>query len=321
VIADTSGAAARAALLALACLALAVPWRAGWAQPAAAWAAAPGPAPGPPRIIGGTSLGCIAGAQAPLPAGPVGRQRLRTGDAAERGAADDAGRSGRGSGWQAVRVSRNRHWGHPSLLAFVQEIAARASAKGFPPLWIGDMAQPRGGPMPYGHVSHQTGLDVDIWLDVTPRPATLPIAAREAIEVPSLVRPDETGIDPARFTARHAALIRLAAEGKGVDRVLVHHAIKRELCRLHRGEAWLRRVRPWRGHDSHMHIRLRCPNDQGSGQPDCQDIAPPPPSDGCDASLDWWLTEEARRPPPRPPGPPPALPAACAAVLQATGSR
>jgi penicillin-insensitive murein endopeptidase len=94
---------------------------------------------------------------------------------------------------------------------------------------------------------------------------------------------------------------------------LVNHGIKRSLCRMHRGEAWLRRVRPWRGHDSHMHLRLRCP----AGHVDCQDIAPPPPGDGCDASLDWWLSEEARNPPRRPPPPTPIMPASCGPVFSA----
>ncbi|MBP0466042.1 penicillin-insensitive murein endopeptidase [Roseomonas sp. PWR1] len=249
------------------------------------WGGVSTPAPGPTRIIGGTSLGCIAGA-VQLPS--------------------------EGPGWQAVRVSRNRHWGHPVLIDWVRDFAGEAQRRGFPDLWIGDLAQPRGGPMTYGHASHQTGIDVDIWLDLSAKPR-VPAAAREDIRVASLVLPDETGVDPARFTDRHAALIRLAVERPGVDRLLVNHAIKRELCRRHRGEAWLRRVRPWRGHDSHMHVRLRCP----AGQPECLDIAPPPPGDGCDASLDWWLSEEARRPTPRPPGPPPRLPAACAGVLAA----
>jgi penicillin-insensitive murein endopeptidase len=180
-------------------------------------------------------------------------------------------------------------------------------------LWIGDIAQPRGGPMPYGHVSHQTGLDVDIWLDLRPKPR-VPASRREELSIPSLVLADESGVDPARWTARHAQLIRIAAEAPNVDRLLVNFAIKRRLCADHRGEAWLRRVRPWRGHDSHMHIRLRCP----PGSPECRDIAPPPPGDGCDATLDWWFTPEARRPVvPGPPGPPPRLPVACAGVLAA----
>ena len=68
--------------------------------------------------------------------------------------------------------------------------------------------------MPYGHSSHQVGLDADIWLELSPKPA-LTVAAREDIAVPSLVLPDESGIDPARWTARHAALIRLAADTAG----------------------------------------------------------------------------------------------------------
>ncbi len=169
----------------------------------AVWGAVSRPAPGPPRVIGAYALGCIAGAVA-LPL--------------------------EGPGWQVVRASRNRFWGHPSLIAFIRDFAGRARARGFADLWIGDLGQPRGGPMAFGHASHQSGLDVDVWLDLAPKPA-VPAAAREDIRVASLVLPDETGIDPARWTPRHAALIRLAAESPGVERVLVNHAIKRALCR------------------------------------------------------------------------------------------
>ena len=251
------------------------------------WAAASRPAAGPARTIGGTSLGCIAGAVPLPPDGP---------------------------GWQAVRLSRNRNWGHPELISWIGDLAARASSSGLPDLYIGDLSQPRGGPMPFGHASHQSGIDVDVWLDLRPKPR-LPAAARENPDTPSLVLPDESGVDPARWTAAHAALIRTAAESQGVDRILVNHAIKRRLCADHRGAAWLRRVRPWRGHDAHMHVRLRCP----PGSPECQEMAPPPPGDGCDASLDWWQTEDARRPPraSSPPQPVPRLPAACTGVLRA----
>jgi len=258
------------------------------AQPRSnAWSDVGTPTAGAPRVIGGAALGCLSGAvQLPL----------------------------EGAGYQAVRVSRNRHWGHPDTIRFVQEFAAETRRSGLPDLWIGDLAQPRGGPMPWGHVSHQNGLDVDIWLDLLPKPPQ-PRAAREEIRITSLVLPDQSGVDPRRFTPAHVAVIRQAAEHPRVDRVIVNHGIKRSLCAAHRGEAWLRRVRPWRGHDSHMHIRLRCP----AGSPDCRDAPPIAAGDGCDASLDWWQSEEARRPPARParPGPPPALPAACAGVLRA----
>jgi penicillin-insensitive murein endopeptidase len=252
------------------------------------WAAPPRPSPGAARSIGTTNLGCLAGAAALPPEGP---------------------------GWQAIRTSRNRHWGHPAAIALVAQVAGRARAAGLPDLWIGDLSQPRGGPLPWGHASHQSGLDADIWLDLSPKPR-VPAPQREDLSIPSLVRADGEDVDPARWTARHATLIRIAAEAPGLDRLLVNPAIKRRLCADHRGAPWLRRVRPWRGHDSHMHLRLRCPADS----PECRDIAPPPPGDGCDASLEWWFSEEARNPPRRPPArpaPPARLPLSCAAVLAA----
>lgn len=274
---------ALALLSLLALLATPAPLAAQEISRAALWAAPAGPAPGAARIVGSYTLGCIGGAVALPPEGP---------------------------GWQVVRLSRNRNWGHPSLIAFIRDFSARARAAGHGDLLIGDLSQPRGGPMPFGHASHQIGLDADIWLDLTRR-APLNREQRESVTVASLVLADETDVDRARFTDRHAALIRLAAETPGVERVLVNHAIKRALCRAHSGQAWMRRVRPWRGHDQHMHVRLGCP----PGSPDCRDQAPPPAGDGCDASLDWWLSADARRPATHPPGPPPRLPPACAPIL------
>lgn len=274
-----------AALVALAAMLLSGP---AAAAEGGNWGQISRPSAGPVRVLGGSGLGCIAGAVA-LPS--------------------------EGPGWQVVRLSRNRYWGHPALVEAVKGLAGRARRAGLPDVWIGDLSQPRGGPMSWGHASHQNGLDVDIWFDLTPKPAR-PAAAREHIDVPSLVLADGSGVDPRRFTERHALLIRLAAETPGVDRVLVNHTIKRALCERHPGAAWLRYVRPWRGHDEHLHLRMRCP----VGQAECKDLPPPPPGDGCDASLAWWSSPEAQRPPasrPGPPSPPPALPAACRALLAA----
>ena len=241
----------------------------------------------PVRIIGGQASGCIAGA-VELPA--------------------------EGPGFQTIRQSRSSFWGYPGTVGAVETLAAEASRAGLPPLYIGDLSRPGGGPIPGGHASHQLGLDADIYLDVTPKPA-LDAARRDDLEPPSLVRADQRDIDPAHWQPGVATVIRLATALPGVDRVLVNAAIKQQLCRTVAGDrGWLRLVRPWYGHASHMHIHFRCPADQ----PDCRDGAPPPPpGDGCDA-MSWWFTR-LDEPPAAASGPPPApppLPAACRSIVR-----
>ncbi len=74
-------------------------------------------------------------------------------------------------------------------------------------------------------------------------------------------------------------------------------------------------MRPWWGHDAHMHVRLACPEGAGA----CVDQAPPPPGDGCDETLAWWFTDEALNPkPPEKPAPELTLadlPPACRALV------
>src|SRR5664279_5515699 len=69
-----------------------------------------------------------------------------------------------GPTWQVMHLERNRNWGHPSLVKFLEKFAPLAAkVTGWKGILVGDMAQPRGGPLPFGHMSHQIGLDVDIW--------------------------------------------------------------------------------------------------------------------------------------------------------------
>ena len=54
-----------------------------------------------------------------------------------------------GSAWQVMRLSRNRNWGHPSLIRYIERFAQDAKEKdGWPGLLVGDLSMPRGGPMP-----------------------------------------------------------------------------------------------------------------------------------------------------------------------------
>ena len=186
-----------------------------------------------------------------------------------------------------------------------------ARGAGLGTLYMNDISLPHGGPMAGLHASHMLGLDADVWLDVRPKPA-LSAAERDEVAVEPLVWPDGRRIEAQRWSAGVVRLIRLATALPGVDRVLVNPAIKRQLCQTEADRSWLHLVRPWYGHTAHMHIHFRCP----AGQAECRDQVPPPPGDGCDASLDWWFARlDAPPAPPGPPPRPPTLPAACAGIL------
>ena len=246
------------------------------------------PAPLEARAIGSYARGCMAGAVA-LPID--------------------------GSAWQVMRLSRNRNWGHPQLIALLERLSKRVpEINGWPGLLVGDIAQPRGGPMLTGHASHQIGLDADIWL--TPMPdRRLSRAERETMSATNVVAPDWNDVDSAVWTPAHTALIRAAARERDVARLFVNPAIKRALCREAGSDrAWLRKVRPTYGHNYHFHIRMACP----AGEEGCADQDPPPAGEGCGADLDWWFTDEARNPkrgPPRPPMTMAQLPGECRRVL------
>lgn len=242
------------------------------------------------RSIGSYARGCLAGGRALSVDGPA---------------------------WQVMRLSRNRNWGHPDLIAFLERFAAAAKADGWPGLLVGDMAQPRGGPMITGHASHQIGLDADIWLLPAP-PRTFTAAEREQVSAVSMLKPGTREIDPRLWTPARTALIRRAALDPAVARIFVNPAIKQALCQAATGDrSWLRTVRPWYGHDYHFHVRLACPR----GAAGCADQEPPEAGDGCGADLAWWLGPEPYKPePPQPPKPPMKLkdlPQACADVLAA----
>jgi len=188
----------------------------------------------------------------------------------------------------------------------------------WPGILVGDMSQPRGGPMLTGHASHQIGLDVDIWL--TPMPAReLTRAEREEMSANNVVRPDRLDVDPSVWTQDHLNVIKAAAQDPQVQRIFVNAAIKKALCRDAKGDrSWLNTVRPYWGHDYHFHVRLVCP----PGQAACREQDPVPPGDGCDASLDYWFSDAVLHPRPGPERPKPPLtmaelPAECRMVLNA----
>jgi penicillin-insensitive murein endopeptidase len=222
-----------------------------------------------------------------------------------------------GQTWQVMRLSRNRNWGHPRLVNFLERLSKRVpEINGWPGLLVGDISQPRGGPMLTGHASHQIGLDADVWL--TPMPdRRLGAAEREEMSATDMVRSDRLDIDPTAWTPQHTALIRAVSKEDEVARIFVNAAIKKALCReAGTDRGWLRKVRPMFGHNYHFHIRLSCT----PGEAGCADQDPPPPGDGCGAELANWFTPQMLHPKPGKPRPPlvmAQLPAECRRVLVA----
>jgi penicillin-insensitive murein endopeptidase len=225
------------------------------------------PFPGPPRSIGGYADGCLVGATVLPIDGPT---------------------------WQVMRLSRNRNWGHPNLIAFLEEFADNAKKIGWNGLLIGDMSQPRGGPMLNGHSSHQIGLDADIWF--TPMPDHVQSREEREFSFPAdVVAKNQQDVDPEVWTRTRTDLIRTAAQDPAVTRIFVNAAIKKALCReTGPDRAWLAKVRPWYGHAEHFHVRIDCPADS----PACKPQPPVPDGDGCGRELDYWTKHPVLPPSP-----------------------
>ena len=247
-----------------------------------------------PAPHGGYAKGCVAGAERLAETGPT---------------------------WQAMRLSRNRNWGHPEAIDFVKRLSRKAARqRGWDGLYIGDISQPRGGPMLTGHRSHQIGLDIDIWLRRGDN-LGLSRAAREEFTAISMRRSKGAYVNK-NWTHAHHEILKAAAKDKSVARIFIFPGAKVQMCKDEKGDrAWLRKIRPWWGHHYHFHVRLNCPR----GARGCVDQAPPPAGDGC-ADAEKWVQDILNPPPPDPNAPPPKprreyvladLPKACNSVLKA----
>ncbi|MDT8857482.1 penicillin-insensitive murein endopeptidase [Paracoccaceae bacterium Fryx2] len=234
-----------------------------------------------------------------------------------------------GPTWQAMRLSRNRNYGQPVMIDYLQGLSVAATQIGWAGLYIGDISQPRGGPMTSGHASHQIGLDADVWM-LPPQRLNLSRAEREKISSIPVRSADQRSVT-SNWTARHHALMRAAASDPRVDRIFVAAAVKIEMCRTAtaKDKAWLQKIRPVAGHDTHFHVRLKCPRGArlcDTQTPTVADLSNG--GNGCDDTLAWWVTDYLNPPKPskKPKTPAPRaktpreftmadLPQQCAAVL------
>jgi penicillin-insensitive murein endopeptidase len=249
------------------------------------------------RAIGSYARGCLAGGKALAPDG---------------------------ESWQVMRRARNRNWGHPELIDYLESFAREVpKLTGWAGLLVGDISQARGGPMLTGHASHQIGLDADIWLTPMPR-KRLDADDRENMPAVNMARADWRDVDPKNWTPAHTRLIKAAASEPRVERIFVNPALKVALCREAGSDrSWLNKVRPIWGHNYHFHIRMSCP----PGVEGCAGQEPPNFGDGCGEELAGWIERQYKaifNPPKPKPGPKPkpkppmsldALPQECRQVL------
>ena len=204
-----------------------------------------------------------------------------------------------GLSWQAMRLSRHRNFGQPVLIDYLIDLSQFAQQIGWAGLYIGDMGQPRGGPMTSGHASHQIGLDADIWM-LPPRRLDLTARERENISSVPVRSADQRSVT-SNWTAAHRALMRAAALDPRVDRIFVAAAVKIEMCKTakRKDKDWLQKIRPIAGHDTHFHVRLKCPKGARlceTQKPTVADLSKG--GNGCDDTLMYWVTDYLNPPKP-----------------------
>jgi penicillin-insensitive murein endopeptidase len=229
-----------------------LPGTTGTPAPTNAWSTVSGPSTGNPEAIGFYSSGCIRGAKQISPDG---------------------------IGYQSMRLYRNRQFAHPELIEFITHLSRTIDSLGSG-LLIGDIAQARGGPLPFGHASHQVGLDVDIWFWTHPEQRVRSLTLDERNTLPMVDMLNANGlVDPSVFTQEQILKLKMASSDPKVERIFVNPAIKTYLCSVldEKELPWLHKLRPWPGHNEHFHVRISCPFDSKL----CVKQDPVPPGDGC----------------------------------------
>ena len=198
-----------------------------------------------------------------------------------------------GPGYQLMKLSTGRFWGHPNLINFLLNLSKKVKNELNHTILIGDLGTAKGGPTLSGHKSHQTGLDVDIWIKTLKIKKDLTLEQLETMQSQSVLDDKKTKIDPNKWGDDQRKILKIISQDSQVQRIFIHPLLKKQLCDepQHYGfsNAELIKIRPWWGHDDHFHVRLYCPEDstQCVHQVSPQDTA-------CDETLDWWFTDEAK---------------------------
>ncbi|MGE0614710.1 MAG: penicillin-insensitive murein endopeptidase [Bacteriovoracia bacterium] len=228
------------------------------------------PAKGAAQAIGNYTAGCIVGSEELPLSGP---------------------------GYHVMHPTTGKRFGHPTLIHYVKNLGKQVHRDKLGTLLLGNLNLVRGGPTLVGHMSHQSGLDIDIWFWLTPEANRPQLTAQEREDwgAKSVVNLKTYKVLKKLWTPKHVKILKYAAQAPEVERIFVHAAVKRALCQATRGKKserkWMAKVRPWFEHHDHFHVRLRCPE----GSPLCKKQEAIPPGDGCGSELDWWFSDEARQ--------------------------
>jgi penicillin-insensitive murein endopeptidase len=226
------------------------------------------PIKGTPESIGTYTLGCLVGAESLFPNEP---------------------------GLVVMRLNRGRFWGHPDLIKMLRDVGEKFRNQRKRDILVGDLSLAHGGPTITDHASHNSGLDVDIWLQsVKLENNNLSLEDRSSKSALSALDKDDKIIKKL-WGKNEITMIKLFTQNSRVQRVLINPYLKRDLCENREKyglkDEWLRKIRPWFGHKDHLHVRLICPKNS----PDCKPQAPTPPGNGCTGdNFNWWFTDEAK---------------------------
>lgn len=195
-----------------------------------------------------------------------------------------------GFGYQVIRTKRKRNYGNQLMIEYIRDLSRKFNKIYNSNLLIADISKKQGGPIPYDHSSHQIGLDADILLFHKFQHEK--IYSRNEIqelEPVSVLDDSKKSIDFSKWSHLNGELLKTAAKDSDVNKIFINPVIKKHLCSVYPNQPWLKKLRPWWGHDGHFHVRLRCPDNNHK----CVDQSEPRKIE-CGKQLEKWLTEEGR---------------------------
>lgn len=195
-----------------------------------------------------------------------------------------------GKGFQLLKPERRRNFTHPETKKLFTHVMAKHFEKHGNYYLTGDFSLSQGGPTLSGHSSHQNGLDIDIFFD-----STKSVLSRNALKIHKIdsYLLNNEKINLKKWNKPLEELIVMFAKDERVDRLFIHPKFKQLFCEkryeLKLSEKDLIKIRPWYGHDEHIHVRLSCPADS----PNCVKQPIPQEKETCGKDLNWWFTDDA----------------------------